>query len=190
MAETADEKMVYISFSAEIVPKTTEALLGVLAQQANEGVKKVCLMLSTPGGSVMNGINLYNVMRAMPFHLTTHNVGNIDSIGNAVFLAGEERYSCPQATFMFHGVGFDINQGIRLEEKLLRERLGSLMADQTRIGDIIKERTNLDPTEIKKLFLEAQTRDAAYARANGIIHDIRDVKVPSGTPVLQLVFQR
>jgi len=190
VAKQATEKTVYISFSAEIVPKTSEALLAVLAQQANEGVKEVHLMLSTPGGSVMNGINLYNVMRAMPFHLITHNVGNIDSIGNAVFLAGEERYACPQATFMFHGVGFDINQGIRLEEKLLRERLGSLLADQTRIADIIKQRTKLDPGEIGNLFLEAQTKDAAYARANGIIHDIRDVKIPDGTPVFQLVFQR
>jgi ATP-dependent Clp protease, protease subunit len=188
--KTTNEKTVYISFSAEIVPKTTEALLGVLAQQANEGVKRVYLLLSTPGGSVMNGINLYNVMRAMPFHLIAHNVGNIDSIGNAVFLAAEERYACPQATFMFHGVGFDINQGIRLEEKLLRERLDSLLTDQTRIGDIIKQRTKLDAGEVAKLFLEAQTRDAAYASANGIIHDIRDVKVPDGTPILQLVFQR
>jgi ATP-dependent Clp protease, protease subunit len=188
--KAAPEKTVYISFSAEIVPKTTEALLGVLAQQANEAAKKVYLLLSTPGGSVMNGINLYNVIRAMPFHLVTHNVGNIDSIGNALFLAGKERYACPQATFMFHGVGFDINQGIRLEEKLLRERLDSLLADQRRIGDIIKERTKLDPGEVARLFLEAQTRDATYARANGIIDDIRDVEIPEGTPILQLVFQR
>ena len=53
-------------------------------------------MISTPGGTVMNGLNLYNVMRAMPFRLTTHNVGNVDSIGNAIFLAGEERYAWMQ----------------------------------------------------------------------------------------------
>jgi ATP-dependent protease ClpP protease subunit len=78
----------YISFSAEINVNTTENLIAVLAQQANQGVDHVYLMLSTPGGAVMNGLNLYNVMRAMPFKITTHNVGNVDSIGNAVFLAG------------------------------------------------------------------------------------------------------
>ena len=79
----------YISFSAEINVNTTENLIAVLAQQANQGVDHVYLMLSTPGGAVVNGLNLYNVMKAMPFKITTHNVGNLDSIGNAIFLAGE-----------------------------------------------------------------------------------------------------
>jgi len=75
----------YVSFSAEIVPQSTEALIAAMAQCANQNVKEVCLLLSTPGGTVMNGLNIYNVLRAFPFELTTHNVGNVDSIGNAVF---------------------------------------------------------------------------------------------------------
>jgi len=57
---------VYISFSAEIVPKTTEALIAVLGEQANKGVDEVYLLLSTPGGNVMNGFNLYNFMKGLP----------------------------------------------------------------------------------------------------------------------------
>lgn len=181
---------VYVSFSAEIVPKTTEALIAVMAEQANKGVDEVYLMLSTPGGSVMNGLNLYNVLRAFPFKLITHNVGNVDSIGNAIFLAGEERYASPHTTFMFHGVGFDVTTGHRLEEKLLRERLDSILQDQKRIGSIIRERTNLDERQIRKLFREARTKDADYALRVGIIHDIRDVQIPPGNPIITLVFQR
>ena len=70
----------------------------------------------------MNGLNLYNVLRALPTKLITHNVGNVDSIGNAIFLAGVERYACPHSTFMFHGVGFDAPANSRFEEKNLRER--------------------------------------------------------------------
>lgn len=80
----------------------------------------VYLLLSTPGGSVMHGMNLYNVLRGMPFELITHNVGNVDSIGNAVFLAGAKRYAAPHSTFMFHGVGFDLPAQTRLEEKFCR----------------------------------------------------------------------
>ena len=181
---------VYVSFSAEVTPHTTENLIAVMANQANQGVKNVHLLLSTPGGSVMHGMTLYNVLRAMPFHLITHNVGNVDSIGNAIFLAGVARYACPHSTFMFHGVGFDSPQGVRLEEKLLRERLAALQADQLRIGSVIGERTQIKGRAISKLFLEAQTKDAAYAKSNGIIDDIREVEIPTGTPILQLVFQR
>jgi ATP-dependent Clp protease, protease subunit len=181
---------VYIIFSAEIIPHTTEALIAAMAQCHNQGVTEVYLVISTPGGSVMNGMTLYNVLRGMPFKLTTHNAGNVDSIGNAIFLAGEERYAAPHSTFMFHGVGFDVRSEIRLEEKLLRERLDSIQADQKRIGAIIQERTQLTPEQVETLFLEAQTKDATYATSTGIVHEIRDVEIPVGAPVISLVFQR
>jgi Clp protease len=117
---------VYVSFSAEIIPATTESLIATMSNLVNQRVPNVHLLLSTPGGSVMHGMNLYNVLRAMPFNLTSHNVGNVDSIGNAVFLAGTTRYACPHSTFMFHGVGFDV-PACRLEEKTLRERLDGLL---------------------------------------------------------------
>ena len=85
---------VYISFSAEIIPHTTESLIAVLANLVNQGVAHIYLTFSTPGGSVMNGMNLYNVMRGLPCDISIHNVGNVDSIGNAIFLAGTHRYAC------------------------------------------------------------------------------------------------
>lgn len=180
----------YVSFSAEISQYTTEALLSTCADLANKGVSTVYLLLSTPGGNVMNGLALYNVLRAMPFKLITHNVGNVDSIGNVVFLAGQERYSCPNSTFMFHGIGFDVISATRFEEKLLREKLDSLVADQQRMGSILSERTRLQPEIVQQLFLEAQTKDPHFALANGLIHEIRDVQAPPGVPFLQLVFKR
>jgi ATP-dependent protease ClpP protease subunit len=92
-----------------------------MANLAHQGVARVHLLLSTPGGGAMHGITLYNTLRGFPFELITHNVGCVNSIGNAVFLAGGKRYACPRSTFMFHGVGFDVTGTIRLEEKLLLE---------------------------------------------------------------------
>lgn len=182
--------VVYVSFSAEISPQTTESLIATMSNMANQNVHCVYLMMSTPGGSVMHGMNLYNVLRAFPFKLITHNVGNVDSIGNAVFLAGEERYASPHSTFMFHGVGFDVNTQMRLEEKFLKEKLDSIVIEHTRIGRVIEERTRLDKEQVSKLFLEAQTKDATYAVGCGIVNDVRDVKMPPGSPVVSLVFQR
>ena len=138
----------------------------------------------------MNGINLYNVLRAMPFHLGDDNVGNVELIGNAVSLAGDHRIACPHSTFMFHGVGFDSPAGLRLEEKFLRERLDGILADQNRIGQIMEDRTGLSAKQIKPLFREAKTKDAAYAVGAGIVHGIADVNIPAGAPVISLVFQR
>jgi ATP-dependent Clp protease protease subunit len=182
--------IVYVSFSAEINPNTSETLIATVSNIANKGVKNVYLMISTPGGSVMNGMNLYNVLRALPVKLITHNVGNIDSIGNAVFLSGAERFACAHSTFMFHGVGFDLNGQLRLEEKFLKEKLDSIGVEHKRIGSIIEERTKLERDAISKLFLEAQTKDATWSLECGIIQKIKDVNIPVGATVVPLVFQR
>jgi ATP-dependent protease ClpP protease subunit len=196
--KTKPPEMIYINFSAEINPSTTEALIAAVGNAVNQGVKKVCLMLSTPGGAVMNGLNLYNVLRGFPIELTTHNVGNVDSIGNTVFMAGSKRFACAHSTFMFHGVAayvqatMSTNTGplASLGERDLRERLGGIQADQKRIGSVIKECTTLDEAAIETLFLEAKTKDANWALGCGMIHEIRDIKIPTGIPVVSLVFQR
>ena len=90
---------------------------------------------------------------------------------------------------MFHGVGFDVKQ-MRFEEKNLREKLDSLLADQQKIGAIFAERTRLAGDEIKELFLEAVTRDPEYARQAGFIHDIREIEIPAGAQIHQMVIQR
>ena len=150
------KKVAYVSFSAEIVPKTTEALLGMCADLSNKGVEEqFILLLSTPGGSVMHGLTIYNTLKALPFKLITHNVGSVNSIGNVIFLAGDERYCCPTATFMFHGVGFDVNGHMRLEEKNLKERLDSIRADQKKISQVIIDSTSIDTDDIEGFFLEA-----------------------------------
>lgn len=182
---------VYVSFSGEISPHTTESLLAVMANCVNQKIKTVYLMISTPGGNVMNGMNIYNVLRGLPVELITHNVGNVDSIGNAIFLAGHKRYACPHSTFMFHGVGFDLkNHTSRLEEKSLKELLAGILSDQKRIGNIISERTKLTDEVVASLFSEAQTKDATFAVGTGIVDEIRDVQIPPGSSIISLVFQR
>lgn len=186
---TPPPPIVYVAFSAEVNAQTTESLIAVMADCANKQVPHVYLLLSTPGGNVMHGMNLYNVARGMPFQLTTHNVGNVDSVGNVIFLAGSTRYACPHSTFMFHGVGFD-SSGQRFEEQVLQERLASIVSDNTRIGALITENSNLSPDAVAELFRGMQTKDAAYAVSCGIVHEIRDIQIPAGSPVVALVFKR
>jgi ATP-dependent Clp protease protease subunit len=179
----------YISFSNDINQVTTENLLGLLGQQAMARVNEVHLAISTNGGGVINGMNAYHVMRALPFKLITYNVGNVNSIGNVVFLAGEERYAVETSSFMFHGVGLNVPANMRLEEKFLRERLDSILNDQKLIGDVIRDRTNIGAKEIKRLFRQAASKGTQYALDKGIIHDIRPFVVPQGSQFFQLVFK-
>jgi ATP-dependent Clp protease, protease subunit len=180
----------YVSFSAEIMPQPTEQLIAAMATLTNQGATEIHLMLSTVGGSVMHGITIYNTLRALPVRIVTHNVGNVDSIGNVIFLAGAERYACPNSTFMFHGVGRDVQAGMRLEDKVLREAIDSIEADHRRIGAIIGQHTSLNETQVVELFAEARTKDACWAEQIGMIDAIREPQIPAGVPIHSLVFAR
>ncbi len=146
----------------------------------------IYLMLSTQGGAVTSGFTIYNFLRGLPVKVTTHNIGNVDSIGNVIFLAGETRYACPHSTFMFHGAGFDIER-TRLEEKNLRESLDSLLADQKRMAALISSRSGISADKAGELLREASTKDANAAFTAGIIHEIRDLAVPTGSQIFSLI---
>ena len=150
------------------------------------GNDELYFLLSTPGGNVVAGITLYNMLRALPATIIMHNVGNVDSIGNAVFLAADERYACRHATFMFHGVAIGVNGNF--EEKPARKLVRDILESQLRIGAIIEERTAIPPRDVRKLFREARTKDADRALADGIVQGIQDVAVPVGATVVSLVF--
>jgi len=182
-------KTAYISLSAEINVSTTEQIIATAFNLVTQGYNRLYFLASTPGGGVMNGINVYNILRGLPAKIIFHNVGNIDSIGNAIFLSGDERYACPHSTFMFHGVGFDM-ANVRIEQKNADEMLNGILADQKRIADIMVERTHLNTVEAADLFKEARTKDAAYAASKGIVLDVRDINIPAGSPIFSLVFQR
>lgn len=181
---------VYLSFMSEVTPTSAEGLLDACTKLSNGGVKTIYLLINTPGGSVFHGIAVHNVLRALPSKIITHNVGAVDSIGNVIFLAGQDRYANPGATFMFHGVAKPV-QNANLDERALKEGLASLRGDQIKIAAIIRDRSKFtNEAEIERLFFEAAFIDAEGAKARGIIDDVRAAKIPAGCPVHQLVFQR
>ncbi len=178
--------MQYVHFSKGIDPQSAHELINALQAVANTQDRDVTLFINSGGGGVVPGIHCYNMISALPINLTTHNVGNVDSISNVIFLAGNQRFCSPPSTFMFHSVGFDLTGPARFEERNLRERLDSVIADNKRMGGIIASRTNLTERRAGALFREQRVRDANWALEHGFIHQIAIPQIPVGTNVIQL----
>ena len=177
----------YINFHAAINPNTAQNLMSAISQKLNAGTTHFFILLSTPGGTVPSGMTVYNFLRGIPAQVTMHNIGNVNSIGNAIFLAANDRFACAHSTFMFHGVGQPI-QNLTLEEKRAREILGSILADRTRMADIIVQRTNIPRRRARQLFREARTKNANEALAAGIIQQITDPAIPAGADLISFIF--
>jgi ATP-dependent protease ClpP protease subunit len=162
--------------------------MACLADQINQGEKEIYILLSSSGGMVAAGVTLHNYIRSLPVKVIMHNIGLVDSVANVVFLAGSERYAVPHSSFLFHGVGFDITQQTRFEEKQLKERILSIDRDQGLIGEIIAENSKLSLDQVKKMFLEAKTLTPTEAKSVDLIQAIKEARIPSGAKVVSFVF--
>jgi len=56
------------------------------------------------------------------------------------------------------------------------------------MSEIISERTKLSLEEIRKLFLEAQTKTPEEAKKMGLIQEIKEIKIPEGAKVFSFAF--
>ena len=176
----------YVLFSRLINAENVSELVRNLNEISSRG-QDIYLLLNSHGGNVASGIHCYNMLRALPTRLVTHNVGNVDSISNAVFLAGEERYSTSSAVFMFHSVGYDFTAPFRLDCRQLREHLDSVVADHNRIGAIISDRSELALPDAIELFDNQIVRTAEWALKIGVIHEVKDLNLPSDRILHELV---
>jgi len=168
-----------ILFSSDISPQSANNFAAILSGLAQNRATKLILGINSPGGNVVAGMLLYHTLVAMPFEVVTHNVSNVDSIANVIFMAGSTRLACQGATFMFHGVGFDSNPAERLEEKNLREKLDVITADHRRIASVISSQSALTVKGCMGLFSKQSTRGADWALQKNVIHQIADFTYPA-----------
>ena len=177
-----------ISFNAQILPATASPLMATISEMTNKGSDEIHLLLSTPGGTVPDGLAIYNFIRAVPARVVTYNIGSVNSIGNVVYQSGDYRICAPTSSFMFHGVGFSVSNA-RLELKELKERMDAVENDQAMISEIIDRHTSLGTETIDKLFLRMAFLSAVEAKARSITDEIRDIHLPPGLPITHLVFK-
>ena len=190
VAIISGSKPTCVSFNSQVNPMTSSALMAVLAEAVNHEHDEIHLLLNTPGGTVADGVTVYNFIRALPAKVLIYNIGTVASIGNVIYQAAHKRLCARTSSFMFHGVGFDVTMSERYELKRLREKIDHIRNDQGMISQIIARHTNLSTSEIEELFLEMRLMRADEALDGGVTDEVGDINLPPGLPIQQLVFDR
>lgn len=172
-----NESTVYIYFASPITQKSTNDIMRICMQAVISKPRPTCLhfLIATPGGEVASGIHLYYFLKSLPVKIIMSSLGNIDSIGTIIFLAGEERNSPKNASFLFHGVKGTLGQ---VDHKGVKEVQSSFEQSEQKIAGIISEATEITRDEIVSFFLQGETKDADYALSKGLIHRIEEVVLP------------
>lgn len=64
--------------------------------------KDVTIFLNSPGGNVIEGLEIYNLLRASGRNITTVLTGIAASMGSIIFLAGDRRIAMTGSLYMVH----------------------------------------------------------------------------------------
>lgn len=171
-AETPPSPIRYIIFTADVHTVQAAKLKDALTAASNSG-HEIYLLLSSTGGSVIEGLAIATLMKTLPVKITTHNLGQIDSVANVIFSAGTTRYAVPGASFLFHGVSqhyeradFTEMQLFEQYQRLKRLRESMAWAFASYIG--------LAASDVEALMLNGATvLNEQEALRKAIIHEIR-----------------
>ena len=168
---------VFVNFFGTIHTSNVQNLMNCFLQLSGQNPSSISFLFSSPGGDVSSGITLYNFLKTLPTNIATYNMGSVDSIAIIIFLAGNERYACPNSTFLFHGTTCTIPTSQPLRLDTIREIESRIAKDEEKIAGIIAENTEIKKEEIENLFRQGASKDLLFAKEKGVINEVKSPRI-------------
>lgn len=179
------EKTIFINFFSPVWPGSVGVLMNIIGQKVQQGVDKIVLLISSPGGNVKAGLTLYSFLKRIPVELETFNYESVDSIAVAVFCAGKKRFCVREGKFFMHELQYNVSKDkVQFAPKELNEVLGNLEKDRKKIVSIVAENCGKQAEEIGKDMEETKGLTADQAKEYGLVHEIKEDTFPKGVEII------
>ena len=172
----------WATFSAPLTEHTINQLFSVFTQFFQTRPPRIHLLFQSTGGSVGDGIALYNFFRSAPVPITAYNVGNVASIATISYLGASTRVCSAYGMFMLHRPSNQIRFNARTAD-LARD---SLRLDEDRMSAILADRSNLPDA----MWMDHDTDliiSPALALSSGIATEIGEWLPPAGSKIFNIV---
>lgn len=149
---------------------------GVSAKQFTDDIKKlgavksIDLRINSPGGSVFEGVTIYNVLKSHAARVTTYIDGLAASIASIVAMAGDEIVMADNALMMIHdpwGMTVGTAEDMRSEAAVLDTVKATLI-------DTYAKRTKQDKGKIAEMMADETWMTAAEAVELGFADGVSD----------------
>lgn len=126
--------------------------------------ENINLFINSPGGSVQDGLAVYDLIRTMESPVTTICLGRAASMGALLFLAGDTRKMYEHSEIMIHDASFGSADFSGLKPDEIKEKTEDLMETCKILRGIVSERTGRSEKEVA-----AKMRKDSYFNANKAI---------------------
>lgn len=176
----------YIILNAAINPQLVDKVKQVIAESLNTGFEELYFLISSGGGDVGSGLSLAAVIKSLSIKTTMHNISTVDSVANVVFSAATERYATNNSSFLFHGIQLNFKDA-HFTSSQLDEQLQVAIRMEEDIAKNVASNIDSKFETIKELINRAKkVVSVEEAKQLGIIHDIKDAKIPKGVQVVSI----
>jgi len=171
---------IQIMLTGSVGQSMVTRLLAETTERVGRGARSALVAISSPGGNVYWGVTAYNFLRGLGIEVITHNVGQVDSIGGALYVAGDRRFSVGQGRFLIHSIHWTFAAGQAIPEKQLRDTLTQVEKERDNLATILAERSGTSLDTVRADMGEGRILDSAEALAYGLVQEIKeDVFDPS-----------
>jgi ATP-dependent Clp protease, protease subunit len=183
--ETPARKDYYIGFNLLIDRQSIQQLMVLVQNAALAQTTGLTICMTSLGGMMEQAYYAYEILRGITVPISTFAVGTVQSSGVLLFLAGEKRYAAPGATFLMHQTVLPI-QNMNPNAQQLFDFSANIKTDDERSARIVSERCG-KPIETVRPWFEGQTpRDTEFAKANGLVHEVKNLAIPAGAEFAQV----
>ena len=135
--------------------------------------KEINIMLNTPGGSVVDGLAVYDAIlryRAKGAIINGHAEGSLMSMGVPIMQAMTKRLSSPHTSFLLHEVSYG-NQGTMSSHE---DEIAEAAKLQALTDNIIIQRSSIKLKDLKEL---TRRKDYGFSAAEALKHNLIDAIV-------------
>ena len=125
-------RIVFLTDTIDVI--TAENIIAQLLYLDDTGDNDIWLYINSHGGSVVDGLSIYDCMNNLHCRVNTMVTGQAASMGAVILSSGYKRYAYYNATIMAHqvssiAVGKEIDMEISMAQtKSLNERLMNILA--------------------------------------------------------------
>ena len=155
----------------EVTPQLSASIICQLLYLEKEDPKApIRIYINSPGGSVSDGLAIYDMMKHVSCPVETYCVGMAASMAAILLMAGDKgrRYAMPNSVVMIH----QPSGGCRGQASDIQIHAERILELRKTLNNIIEKSTNLTPEEIT-LYVERDTYiEPKKAKEWGIIDKV------------------
>jgi ATP-dependent Clp protease protease subunit len=177
-------KEAYGFFFAEINQTTGQRLMDGISAASRDHYDRIHILFQSTGGTVGDGISLYNFIRNAPLEVFLYNTGTVCSVATIAYLGAPKRFVSQHATFMIHRSKPAAHTIPTYEG--LKAAVKSLEMDDKRTEAILKRHLQMDDQDWSAFRQSDFWFSASEAVKNGMATDIGDFSAPRGVMVYTL----